>query len=70
MGRIFKLLLLLLVLGGLALVGYAYLGDMAPRESESRIEVQLPGQPAPAETGTIDAATDPAAPRPGSPDGQ
>lgn len=48
MGRILQAILLLLLLGVLAVVGYAYFGDMTPATSEQRLEVTLPGQPAPA----------------------
>jgi len=34
MGRLFKLLLVLVVLAGLGLVGYAYLGDLSPTRDE------------------------------------
>ncbi|WP_413873497.1 hypothetical protein [Albidovulum sp.] len=39
--RILKLLFLLAVLGFAGLAGYAYLGDMAPEQSEVRTPVQL-----------------------------
>lgn len=38
MGRLFKLLLFLIVLGILGIIGYAYFGDLAP----SRVEVNMP----------------------------
>lgn len=41
MGRIFKLLLFLLILGAVALVGYAYLGDLSPDQSDMREPVTL-----------------------------
>ena len=41
MGRLFKLLLFLLVLGAVSLVGYAYLGDLSPDKSEMRESVTL-----------------------------
>lgn len=41
MGRIFKLLLFLLVLGAVSLAGYAYLGDLSPDQSEMRESVTL-----------------------------
>ena len=41
MGRIIKLLLFLLVIGFVGLIGYAYLGDLAPNQSESREPVTL-----------------------------
>jgi len=43
MGRILQALLFLLLLGALAVIGFAYLGDMSPEATEQRIEVQLPG---------------------------
>ncbi|MFD1796166.1 hypothetical protein ACFSC1_09265 [Paracoccus aurantiacus] len=39
--RLLKILVVLLVLGFLALAGYAYLGDMAPRQTEMRQPVAL-----------------------------
>lgn len=41
MGRIIKYLFFLAVLGFLGLVGYAYLGPMAPETAEIRQEVTL-----------------------------
>lgn len=41
MGRLFKVLLVLLVLGFLALTGYAYLGDLSPERTEVRQPVTL-----------------------------
>lgn len=46
MGRLFKWLFYLLVLGALALVAYAYVGpffgaDFSPPQSERRLPVQL-----------------------------
>ena len=41
MGRIIKLLLFLLVIGFVGLIGYAYLGDLSPNQSESREPVTL-----------------------------
>jgi hypothetical protein len=38
MGRLFKVLLVLLVMAFVALAGFAYLGDLAPE----RVEVQEP----------------------------
>ncbi|MER5171529.1 hypothetical protein [Thioclava sp. GXIMD2076] len=46
MGRIFKVILILLVLGALGVIGYAYIGDMAPRQEPASVEVTLPDQPA------------------------
>ncbi|WP_295532977.1 hypothetical protein [uncultured Thioclava sp.] len=43
MGRIFKLVVILLVLGAIGIIGYAYLGDMKPDAQQQRIEVTLPG---------------------------
>lgn len=40
-GRIFKVLLFLLVVGFLGLTGYAYLGDLSPDQSETRKPVTL-----------------------------
>ena len=41
MGRLFRLLLVLVVLGFIGLVGYAYLVDMAPVATEVKIPVVL-----------------------------
>lgn len=41
MGRIFKLLLFLVVLGAVTLVGYAYLGDLSPDQSDMSEPVKL-----------------------------
>ncbi len=41
MGRILKVVAVLVVLGALALVGFAYLGDLAPQQSETRLPVTL-----------------------------
>jgi hypothetical protein len=42
MGRIFlKLVLFLVVAGGVALVGYAYLGDLTPTQSDVSEPVDL-----------------------------
>jgi len=40
-GRIFKVILFLLVLGFIGLTGYAYLGDLSPQQSETREPVTL-----------------------------
>ncbi len=40
-GRIFKVLLFLLVIGFIALVGFAYLGDLSPNQTEQRDPVTL-----------------------------
>ncbi len=39
--RLFKLLLFLIVAGGVAVVGYAYFGDLSPDQKEIRQPVQL-----------------------------
>lgn len=39
--RAVKFLVLLAVLGGLGLTGYAYLGDLAPEPSEQSLTVTL-----------------------------
>lgn len=41
MGRIFKAILTLIVLGVIALAGYAYLGDMAPQQTPVTKPVSL-----------------------------
>jgi len=41
MGRIIKVLLFLVLLGFIGLVGYAYLGDLSPGQSELRAPVKL-----------------------------
>ena len=41
MGRLIRLLLVLLVLGFIALVGYAYLGNLAPVSTEVKVPVVL-----------------------------
>lgn len=43
MRLIFKLLLFLLVLGGIGLVGYAYLGDLTPEQTDVTQPVILDG---------------------------
>lgn len=43
MGRIFKAIIFLAILAAIGVVGYAYLGDMAPRQQEQRLEVDLNG---------------------------
>ncbi|MGD9919812.1 MAG: hypothetical protein AB7U46_17540 [Paenirhodobacter sp.] len=45
MGRILQAILLLLLLGALAVIGYAYFGDMTPAATEQRLEITLPSQP-------------------------
>ncbi|MFV0294200.1 MAG: hypothetical protein ACK5II_13725 [Paracoccus sp. (in: a-proteobacteria)] len=39
--RLLKILVVLLVIGLIALAGYAYLGDMAPRQQEVRQPINL-----------------------------
>lgn len=47
--RLLKILVVLIVLAFVALAGYAYLGDMGPRQQEMRKPVSLDtGAPAPA----------------------
>lgn len=41
LGRIFKLLLVLGCLGGVALVGYAYLADLEPEQQTVTLPVTL-----------------------------
>ena len=41
MGRLFTLILVLLLLGFIGLVGYAYLGDMAPDSADVKVPVVL-----------------------------
>lgn len=41
LGRIFKLVLMLGVLGGLGLVGYAYLVDLSPEQGQITLPVTL-----------------------------
>lgn len=57
--RLLKILVVIVVLAFLALTGYAYLGDMAPRQQEMRQPVALDtgsaAAPAPA-AATADAA--------------
>ncbi len=63
--RLWKILAVLIVLAVAALVGYAYLGDMQPQQSEIRLPVELDlNSGEPAETPVDSAATDaePAAP--------
>ncbi len=43
MWRIVKFLLILLVLGALGLVGYAYLGDLSPDQTDISAPVELDG---------------------------
>lgn len=39
--RILKLLVALVLLAGIGLVGFAYLGDLSPRQAELRVPVDL-----------------------------
>ena len=41
MGRVFKAVLVLAVLGFLGLVGYAYLADLTPQATEVKVPVTL-----------------------------
>lgn len=41
MGRIIKALILLVIVGFIGLVGYAYLGDMTPRQGQVTTPVVL-----------------------------
>ena len=41
MGRLFTLVLVLLLLGFVGLVGYAYLADMAPDSADVKVPVVL-----------------------------
>ena len=41
MGRLWKLLLILLVLGLIAFVGFAYLGDLTPSQEDVSEPVEL-----------------------------
>ncbi|MCB1400193.1 MAG: hypothetical protein KDJ82_10155 [Rhodobacteraceae bacterium] len=43
MGRIFKAIIVLVILAGVGIAGYAYLGDMQPDTAEQRLEVDLNG---------------------------
>lgn len=45
MGRIFQAIVILLIFAVLAVIGYAYFGDMHPQTGEQRLEVTLPGDP-------------------------
>lgn len=42
MGRLIRLVLWLVVLGAIALAGFAYLGDLGPDQDERRTPVTLP----------------------------
>ena len=41
MGKLIKLLLILVILGGLALIGFAYRGDLTPSQTEVTEPVTL-----------------------------
>ena len=43
MGRIFKAIIVLVILAGVGIAGYAYLGDMQPDTAERRREFDLSG---------------------------
>lgn len=42
MGRIFKLIVILLILAALGVIGYAYIGDMGPKQEDRSVDVTLP----------------------------
>jgi len=44
--RIVKFLATLVLLAAVGLVGFAYLGDLSPRQTETRVPVTLDGTPA------------------------
>ena len=66
--RLLRFLIFLVVLGLIALVGYAYFGDMAADPQQMRVPVQLdldvPATPAaaPARSGAADAPAEPSDP--------
>ena len=41
MGKLFKLVLFLLVMGFVGLIGFAYLGDLSPQQSDTREPVTI-----------------------------
>ena len=41
MFRLFKLLIYLMILGGIGLVGYAYLGDLSPERRDVTEQINL-----------------------------
>lgn len=43
MGRLFKLLFFLIVLGALGVLGFAYLGDLSPEQNDVSEPVELDG---------------------------
>ncbi len=43
MGRLIKYLFYLIILAGLGLVGYAYLGDLSPSQEDVTTPVELDG---------------------------
>ncbi len=43
MGKLFRILLILVALGFLGLVGYSYLGDLSAPQSEVTVPVTLDG---------------------------
>ena len=66
--RLLKILVELIVLAFVALAGYAYLGDMGPRQQEMRKPVSLDtGAPAPANPIVIPPAGGAAATTPETP---
>lgn len=44
MGRLFRIILYLAIIGLIGLAAFAYLGDLSPDRSEIRIPVELNGQ--------------------------
>jgi len=44
MGHIFRGILYLVILGGIGLIGFAYLGDLTPEREEIRVPVTLNGK--------------------------
>ena len=66
--RLLKILVALVILAFVALAGYAYLGDMGPRQQEMRKPVSLDtGAPAPANPIVIPPAGGAAATTPETP---
>ncbi|MEF3047651.1 hypothetical protein [Pseudotabrizicola sp. L79] len=41
LGRLFKLVFVLVVLGGIGLTGYAYLADLSPQQEQITVPVTL-----------------------------
>ncbi|WP_086052954.1 hypothetical protein [Pseudoruegeria sp. SK021] len=42
--RLFKIILILILLAVVGMVGFAFLGDLSPQRSEVRIPVQMNGE--------------------------